>query len=216
MGHRKPSWAAAWVLCRADGNADCQGIEAAMEEKLKKHEWRVDVCSLKEAQDLVRDYHYAKGGSNTAVYTHGLYRVADNKLVGVAWWLPPTKVACESVNKQEWKRVLSLTRMVMIPGVPKNACSFLLSRSVKMIKKDGRFVSLVTYADEAQGHKGGVYKASNWQYVGRTGPYVKWLTSDGTQVSAKATKNRTKSQMEALGHKKAGSFYKHKYVLHLL
>ncbi len=184
-------------------------------DRLIKSDWCVKECSLKDAQDLVKTYHYARGGSNTAVYTHGLYRLSDDILVGVVWWLPPTRVACESVNKENWKKVLSLTRMVMTPGTPKNACSFLLSRSIKIIRKDGRFVSLVTYADEAQGHTGNVYKSANWDYVGRTGPYPRWVNKDGVQVSPKATVNRTKAKMEELGHTKIGSYHKHKYVLHL-
>ncbi len=144
-----------------------------------------------------------------------MYRRADDTLAGVVWWLPPTRVACESVNKAQWQKVLSLTRMVMVPGVPKNACSFLLARSVKLIRQDGRFVSLVTYADESQGHTGGVYHAAGWGYVGRTGPYPRWHDKDGKQVAQKATVNRVKAVMESLGHVKVGSFYKHKYVLHL-
>lgn len=149
------------------------------------------------------------------MYTHGLYRKADDILHGVAWWLPPTRVACESVDREQWKKVLSLTRMVLVPGTPKNACSFLLSRSIAHIREDKRFVALVTYADESQGHTGGVYRASGWEYVGRTGPYPRWLDNKGKQVAPKATKNRTKAEMEALGHIKVGSFYKHKYVLRL-
>jgi len=184
-------------------------------DALRGCDYEVRACSLLEAQDLVREYHYAKGGSNTACYTHGLYRLADGELIGIVWWLPPTRVACESVDKEQWKKVLSLTRMVMRPGAPKNSCSFLLSRSVKAIKKEGRFVALVTYADESQGHTGGVYAASGWTYVGRTGPYPRWEDETGRQVACKATKNRTKAEMIALGHKQTGRFYKHKYILRL-
>lgn len=180
-----------------------------------KAEWRVRPASLRDAQSLVREHHYSRGGSNTAVYVHGLYRVDGDELCGVAWWLPPTRVACESVNKGQWKRVLSLTRLVVVPGVPKNACSFLLAHSVRMIRSDGRFVSLVTYADESQGHTGAIYRAAGWQYVGRTGPSQRWVNASGRQVSCKATKNRTKAQMLALGHRPVGSFHKHKFVLHL-
>lgn len=176
-------------------------------------EWEVLPCLLVDAQEFIRKWHYARGGSNTAVYTHGLYRKGDNILRGVAWWLPPTRVACESVDKKNWKQVLSLTRMAVLPDCPKNACSFLLARSTKIIFGDGRFTSLVTYADESQGHTGGVYKAANWEYIGRTGPYPRWLDISGKQVAPKSTVNRTKAQMEALGHKKVGSFFKHKYVL---
>jgi hypothetical protein len=187
----------------------------ADEIKFRRCDWYVAKCALIDAQELIKTYHYAKGGSNTAVYTHGLFSKFDDKLMGVAWWLPPTRVACESVNKEQWKKVLSLTRMVIVPGVPKNACSFLLSKSVKIIRDEGRFVSLVTYADESQGHTGGVYKAANWIYIGKTGPYPRWLNENGKQVAPKSTVNRTKAQMEAMGYKKVGSFYKHKYVLHL-
>ena len=185
----------------------------AQPDALRCCDYEVRDCPLKDAQDLVRRHHYTKGGSNTACYTHGLYRVSDGVLMGIVWWLPPTRVACESVDRERWKQVLSLTRMVMIPGAPKNSCSFLLAKSVKLIKREGRFVALVTYADESQGHTGGVYAASGWQYVGRTGPYPRWEDENGMQVACKATKNRTKAEMLALGHKQTGKFHKHKYVL---
>lgn len=180
-----------------------------------KEDYYVTDCPLKLGQEMVREYHYAKGGSNTCVYMHGLYRKSDDKLLGVAWWLPPTRVAAESVNKERWKQVLSLTRLVILPEVETNAASFLMSRSIKLIKKDKRFVSLVTYADEKMGHTGAIYRAANWTYVGRTGPYPAWIDQNGKQVAAKATKNRTKAEMLALGHQKQGSFYKHKFVYHL-
>jgi hypothetical protein len=106
--------------------------------------------------------------------------------------------------------------MVVEPGVPKNACTFLMARSIRMIKKDGRFVSLVTYADEAQGHVGTVYKAANWEYVGVTGPYPKWIDpTTGRQVASLATKTRTNAKMRELGYRQVGSYYKHKFVMHL-
>lgn len=186
------------------------------EDRLRKADWYVADADLAAAQQMVREHHYARGGSNTAVYVHGLFRRADDALMGVAWWLPPTRVAAESVNREHWQRVLSLTRMVILPDVPKNAASFLLARSVRLIGTDGRFDSLVTYADESQGHTGGVYRSAGWRYVGRTGPYPRWEAPDGRQVAPKATINRTKAQMEALGHRKTGTFYKHKFVLHFV
>lgn len=185
-------------------------------DRLRAEDWFVASAPLAAAQALVREFHYSKGGSNTACYVHGLYHRATGELHGVAWWLPPTRVACESVNKDAWKQVLSLTRLVVTPGTPANACTFLLARSIKLIRKEGRFVSLVTYADESQGHTGAIYRGGNWHYVGRTGPYPRWLDPvAGRQVAPKATVNRTKAQMEARGYVKQGSFHKHKFVMHL-
>jgi len=184
--------------------------------QFRKKDWVVADAHLVDAQQLVRQYHYAKGGSNTAVYVHGLWHRATNALYGVAWWLPPTRVVCESVDKENWTKVLSLTRLVILPGVPSNACSFLLAHSVRLMRVDNRFTALVTYADESQGHSGAIYLAANWRYVGRTGPYPRWIDpTSGRQVHPKATKNRTKAQMNALGYVLVGKFHKHKYVLFL-
>lgn len=182
---------------------------------LRSVDYYVAPAPLPDAQAMVREHHYSKGGSNTAVYVHGLFEKTTGRLIGVAWWLPPTRVACESVNRAQWKKVLSLTRLVCLPDAPKNSASFLLGRSIELIRKDGRFVSLVTYADESRNHTGQIYKATNWEYVGKTKPYVQWRDTSGRQVACKATTNRTKAQMLALGHVRVGAFSKHKFVKHL-
>lgn len=181
----------------------------------RREEWEVRPVPLADARRLVQEHHYSGGGSNTGVYVHGLFRKGSEALQGVAWWMPPTRVCCESVNRENWTKVLTLTRFVVVPGVPTNGASFLLGQSIRLIRKDRRFVSLVTYADECQGHTGAIYRATNWQYVGQTGPYPRWTDAEGRQVSRKATTSRTKAQMLALGYLQAGSFHKHKFVIHL-
>jgi hypothetical protein len=87
-----------------------------------------------------------------------------------------------------------------------------LARSERLLREDARWRWLLSYADEAQGHTGAIYRAANWTYVGRTGPYPRWETADGLQVAPKATKNRTRAEMEALGHRLVGHAYVHKFV----
>lgn len=186
------------------------------EGRLRKADWIVADITLKEAQAFIRAHHYARGGSNTRTYTHGLLNRATGVLSGVVWWIPPTRAACESVNRAEWKKVLSLSRMAVLPGVPKNACTFLLGRSVRIIAQERRFVSLVTYADDSQGHSGHVYTAAGWVYAGRTMPEARWVSLDGRQVARKAGgRTRTKQDMLDLGYVCQGSFRKHKFVRHL-
>lgn len=183
---------------------------------LRRHEWEVVDVPLDSAQRMVARLHYAGGGSNTAAYVHGLVRRNDPMRVrGIAWWLPPTRVAAESVEAEHWREVLALTRLVIEPDVPANAASFLLSGSVRRIRADGRWRTLLTYADEAQGHTGAIYRAANWDYVGRTGPYPRWEDEEGRQVAPKATINRTRGEMEALGHRLIGRAWVHKFVLQL-
>ncbi len=184
-----------------------------MSERLRRADWRVVDVPLDTAQRMVARLHYAGGGSNTAVAVHGLMRAGDEHgIQGVAWWLPPTRVAAESVAGEDWQGVLALTRLVIEPDVPSNAASFLLARSERLLRNDGRWRLLLTYADERQGHTGAIYRAANWTYVGRMGPYPRWEDAQGRQVAPKATENRTRAEMEALGHVLVGRAYVHKFV----
>ena len=182
-------------------------------ERLRKEDYYVSDIPLALAQEITRQYHYAHGGSNTAVYTHGLFRAGDLfNCMGIAWWIPPTKAAALATYPANWQGVLSLSRLVILPDVPKNACTFLLSRSVKMIDRSA-WPCLVTYADSWRGHTGTIYRAAGWEYAGETKPepvYVK----GGRMVARKAGPvTRTRAEMEALGCELAGCFPKHKFVL---
>lgn len=181
------------------------------DEGLRKGDWFVETVPLKVVQDFIRQHHYAGGGSNTATYRHGLFKKGDDMCLGVAWWIPPTKSAALATFPEDWQSVLSLSRLALHPSVPKNGASFLLGQSRKLIDK-ARWRCFVTYADEWQGHDGGIYKADNWTYIGRTKPertYVK----DGVMTARKAgPKTRTHSEMLALGAELIGSFSKHKFV----
>lgn len=186
-----------------------------MTEGLDKREWFVQPIHISLAAELVERYHYARGMSHTAVFCFGLFpKAAPTWCYGTTVWLPPTRATAISVNAGNPKGVLSLSRMVVDPRVLRNACSFMLSRAVKAIRKDGRFSNLVTYADERQRHTGLVYKASGWTYVGTTGPYTCWIDpASGKQVSSYSTRTRSSSEMLAAGYVRAGRYFKHKYTL---
>jgi len=190
-----------------------RGIAGPMAERLKRAEFEVRAVPHADARAFIKREHYAQGSANTSVYRHGLFRRGDGKLLGVAMWMPPTRVAAESVNREDWRRVLALSRLAISAEVPANGASFLLGRSIRLIAAEGRFATLVTYADESQGHTGAIYRATNWRYVGRTGPYPRWVDADGKQVSRLATKSRRKADMLTLGYREGGSFHKHKFVL---
>lgn len=184
------------------------------EDRLKAKEWEVRTVSLRTVIELVERYHYAAGGSNTAVYRHGLFRVGDifeGQCVGVSWWIAPTKTACEATFPSNWRGVLALSRLAIKPDVPRNAASFLIARSMALIDR-ARWPCLVTYADTWRGHSGAIYKATGWDYVGMTKPertYVK----EGRLIARKAGPNtRTHAEMLALGAECVGSFSKHKFV----
>ena len=182
-------------------------------EYLKRDEWTVREVPLSVVQNMVERYHYTGGGSNTATYRHGLFFNNDEEqeCFGVAWWIPPTKSAAKATYPENWQGVLALSRLAINPLVPTNGASFLLAKSVKLIDRD-RWPCLVTYADEMMGHSGQIYKATNWEYRGKTAPEACFV-KDGRVVARKAgPKTRTKQEMLDMGCEFLGRFSKHKYV----
>lgn len=190
--------------------------EGKYSNRLKKDEWVVLPISLMTARLLIDKFHYAKSATNTGVYTHGLFRKGEEffeaQCLGVAWWLPPTKAAAIATYPDgDWRKVLSLTRLVVADGVPKNACSFMLSKSIKMIDID-KWECLVTYADTWQKHEGTIYKATNWEYVGLTKPSPVFVNERGKMMGRKrGGKNIKKSEMLANGFVNKGEHSKHKF-----
>lgn len=123
----------------------------------------------------------------------------------------PTKSAALATFPLKWQGVLCLSRLVIVPGMPKNACTFLLAGSRHRIDSK-RWPCLVTYADQWQGHSGGIYRADNWDYIGLTKP-ERTYTLNGRMIARKAgPKTRTHAEMLALGAECIGSFAKHKFV----
>jgi hypothetical protein len=183
-------------------------------DRLRAGDWIVRPIALPLATRLVKANHYARGGSNTATYLHGLFRREafwEDDCAGVAWWIPPTKSAALATYPADWQGVLALSRLVIVPGVPKNACTFLLARSMKAIDRK-RWPCLVTYADEWQGHTGTIYRAANWVEVGKTAPEATFVL-DGRMVARKAgPRTRTRSEMEGLGARMIGRYAKRKFV----
>lgn len=185
--------------------------------QLNKHQWTVRTCEMTEAATLCANHHYARGCANTAIYRHGLYQAEDffAPITGAALWMPPTKVAAQSVH-HDWQGVLCLSRLVVAPNAPPNAASYLLGRSIRIIKTDRRFHTLLTYADTAQGHTGAIYRATNWDYAGQTKGDPIWKTTEGKQVSRKsASWSRSISEMRSLGYIQHKAAPKHKFVKHL-
>ncbi len=181
---------------------------------LHKQDYHVEIVPLATCQELCRQYHYAKGGSNTATFRHGLFHNGNPQCLGIAWWIPPTKsAAIANFGADHWQQVISLSRLVLAPDLPTNAATFLLGQSEKLIRRDGRYPFLLTYADEWQGHKGQIYRAANWDYRGKTAPEALFLDPTGRMVARKAgPKTRTRFEMEVLGYRMAGRYSKHRFT----
>lgn len=182
---------------------------------LRREHWLVRPVALQTAQRMVRQYHYAHGGSKTAVACFGLFHYLrsfwDTDCYGITWWIPPTRDAAIATYPANPEAVLSLSRMVIHPGAPRNAATFLLARSVKLL--DARWECLVTYADTWQHHTGSVYRAANWRYVGLTDAEQVYVLNGRAMSRKRGDHTFNHQQMLDQGFEAVGRFAKHKFIL---
>lgn len=180
-------------------------------EVLHRNEWTVRPVDISLARSLIARLHYARGASNSATAVHGLFK-ADEPILGqcygVAWWIPPTRDAA-AAWWPEPTEVLALSRLVLEDDVPKNGASFLISQSIRLLHP--RWKCLITYADSWQGHDGGIYKATNWEYLGLTNAERTYVIN-GVMKSRKAgPRTYTHDEMLARGAELVGSYAKHRF-----
>ena len=122
----------------------------------------VKTIKNQECKEWFLRKHYAKRIPSTS-YAFGLYQ--NSSLIGVCSFgrpMSPALTKC-AFNGLYQDTFLELNRLVINEGANKNALSFFVSRSLKLLPKPNVIVS---YADTSQHHHGYIYQATNWIYTG--------------------------------------------------
>jgi len=117
---------------------------------------------IKQTADLwVSKKHYSRCPS---IFWAGFGLEIDGKLEGVVVYGQPSPPIQKHAFKDRDFRLYELSRLV-IQTKEKNAASFLIGNSLKMLEKP---CAVVSYADSEWNHCGFVYQATNWLYTGAT------------------------------------------------
>lgn len=188
----------------------------------RRDDYLVREVRTKEAGEAIARWHYAKSSSNCARSFGLIRRDGDGSaLAGAAQFLPPLPPAARKVQaiaaeqglRVPSDRVVALSRLVIAPGEPQNAASILVGAALRVLRREGRWCAVVTFADTSAGHTGRVYRALNAQACGMTKPEPYWFDpATGKRVSRKATHSRSKAQMVALGLEQRMSEGKYRFV----
>lgn len=130
-------------------------------------ELKLDWCSHAAAKYAVEHWHYSKNlppaklvcvgvWENEAYIGAVVFSRGSNFRIGQPYGLQQTEI-CELIRVALRNHLSSVSRI--------------LSIAIKMLKsQSGGLKMVISYADESQGHHGGIYQASNWVYVGRSQP----------------------------------------------
>lgn len=170
-----------------------------------------------ETEPWLLKKHYAKRFPPIS-FAFGLYE--QGVLVGVCTYGMPSSATLRDgiAGAENAKFVLELNRLC-IESNNKNAASFLVGRSLRLLPKPSIVVS---YADTAQNHVGYVYQACNFMYTGlsakRTDWKVKGMEHLHSQTIVDMSKNLDRSRVQFMREKFGDDFYllersrKHRYI----
>mgnify|MGYP006878617470 FL=1 len=122
----------------------------------------VAAMSAAEARELAEKRHYMHR-KPVCSFAFGLYR--GDQAIGVITFGAPASRHVQLGACPVWPNVvIELNRLWVSDDMPHNAESWFIARALRAMPP--RIV--VSYADTAAGHYGGVYRAANFKYAGWT------------------------------------------------
>jgi len=139
------------------------------------------------ASQVYRKSHYFGEKDFLHVYSFGA--LFDGYCWGaLTFGIPNARNIKGLYESHEQHGVLEITRLAFEEGAPRNSPSRLISQAIKMVKQRYPLRLIITYADTAQDHDGGIYKASNFKYHGLTAQKTDFVHPDGKIRKMKGVK----------------------------
>ena len=140
-----------------------------------KDTYKVESIKSKETYDWLLYKHYAKRIPQI-IYSFGLYK--NNKLEGICTYgLPASSNLNQSISHIKCS-VIELNRLCVNDNLDKNATSYFISRTLKMIKN---YDIVVSFSDLNMNHSGYIYQATNFLYTGKTSNTKQFIDKKGDE-----------------------------------
>lgn len=141
-------------------------------------DFEVIEISKNVAWSIYKKFHYFGEKDFISLYSFGV--MYDGHVWGAITYGSPNAPEINGLYKREnQKGVLEIVRLALDPDCPRNTASWFISASIKALRKKYPLRLVITYADTAQNHTGGIYKASNFEYHGLTAPKTDLIFPDG-------------------------------------
>ena len=171
----------------------------------------------KEPRLFLNSFHYAQFGRSAKV-VYGAY--LEDELVAVCKFTTPVRKEVATSMDYAYSEVLELDRFCIHPEYQKkNLASWFISRCSKLIFQEYQIKCLVSFADSTYGHFGTIYKAANWEEIGKIRPDYHYVNDDGFILHKKTLYNhavkmgkKEKEYAEEFGYRKVFGKEKIKFV----
>lgn len=117
-----------------------------------------------------RRWHYLGRNDFLSSISFGVF--ANGRLWGAITFHQPSSVQTVKgiFGNTEQHEVFEIGRFALSDSLPKNSESRVIGVGIRFLCKLKKVKAVITYADSAVGHKGIIYKATGFQYLGLTAP----------------------------------------------
>lgn len=142
--------------------------------------YQVKRIPAKIAKQYITMHHYSHGCMNCPSPCYALFE--GGEIIGVLVFATPCSenVRCSVFGEGHENEVIELHRLHILDCTPKNTESWFISKCIKLLKQDKpRVKAVISFADETAGHKGIIYRASNFYFIGKTSPTTFYVDESG-------------------------------------
>jgi hypothetical protein len=163
--------------------------------------WLVERCFRRHIEGFIEKWHYSK--SIRGCTTDYCYRLKDScgLMIGAMFYGKLAMVGQWKRFSNDPARVIELRRLCLIDATPKNAESFFISKSLRLLRKNWRSDGIiVSYSDLEYGHTGIIYRASNFKIVGETRG-IDVIIWNGKKYHDKSTRSYYKGKLKPFSQK---------------
>jgi len=172
----------------------------------------IDYCSQKASEYSVYKWHYSKRMPKSKLVRFGVWEKGEFKgTVIYGLGANPKSGAFLQVDNFQCPE---LVRVAL--STHKNPVSKIVGYTLRKLKKDyPKLKAVVSYADPEQDHKGKIYQAMNWYYLGTTSK-AKVYIQNGKEIHSKTISDRIRfgklDKNHKLDYKITEGKYKYVYL----
>lgn len=147
-------------------------------------------------RSLIVTHHYLHSMPQAAWKSFGVF--CGDRLAGAIVFSAGARQGHRMLLGARPQQVATLARFWLEDELPKNAESRVLGVVLRLLRREGGWKALLSYADPAVGHVGTIYQATGWIYLGQGAPPSYVDLGDGRPVHPRTVYARLGSN--ALGH----------------
>lgn len=167
--------------------------------RLKGFPFIVELCDRKQIVKFIEKWHYSQ--SMNGVKSQYCFKLTHNGIIiGAIVYADFAMASVWRKYSSARDKVIELRRLCCIDETPKNTESFFIAKTLKWLQRNTTIETVISYADDYYGHKGIIYQASNFEYLGTTSPsrMIEW---NGKLWHDKTIRTRYKGRLKPYAQK---------------